>query len=443
MPLLPLLTLWLAGCTAASRAIVDATTTASANPIWKVVTMVQNMQKKVCEEGEREKELFDEFMKYCDSKGGMSEKSIADAKEVLEEDTKFLADLHQNCEAKKENWDSSRRMREKELAALADTIKILRDDDALELFKKTLLSSASLPQATVSERALAALSAAKGKHDLRVDFLALALKGKTKSLEGEIQTAVFEKLITMSDEMVELLMKEQADDEEKKMYCEANLDKSDDKKKRLEREFPDLKNALANAKESIAMLQSEIEGLEAGIKAFDKLVAEATKQREEEHATLEEDVADLLLARDILESAKDKLNKVKYRGTLAPDAPRPPSVIAMIDKHMADLDKKNTELETSEKDAQESYEDSMKLSEKKRAFDKKAITDKKGCKVLLASQEALKDERAELEIECMQELHTDCDWLLQNYDLRKQARTSEVESLSQAKDVLMGKDYKI
>merc|ERR1719198_767487 len=35
------------------------------------------------------------------------------------------------------------KLRSEELLALADTIKILNDDDALELFKKTLLGAAA------------------------------------------------------------------------------------------------------------------------------------------------------------------------------------------------------------------------------------------------------------------------------------------------------------
>merc|ERR1719454_2835533 len=38
---------------------------AGANPIRKVVTMLQSMQKKITAEGEKEKELFDKFNCYC------------------------------------------------------------------------------------------------------------------------------------------------------------------------------------------------------------------------------------------------------------------------------------------------------------------------------------------------------------------------------------------
>merc|ERR1719301_169362 len=68
---------------------------------------------------------------------------LEDTKEDLEESKKFLADLDKNCENKKKEWAEYQKMQGEELLALADTIKILNDDDALELFKKTLPGSAS------------------------------------------------------------------------------------------------------------------------------------------------------------------------------------------------------------------------------------------------------------------------------------------------------------
>jgi len=54
-----------------------------ANPIRKVVTMLQNMQKKVEEEGEREKKLYEKFMCYCQSGGKELEKSISEAEDKV------------------------------------------------------------------------------------------------------------------------------------------------------------------------------------------------------------------------------------------------------------------------------------------------------------------------------------------------------------------------
>merc|ERR1719284_306513 len=55
------------------------------NPIRKIVTLMQNMQKEIEAEGAKEKELFDKFMCYCSSNNGELEKAVADAKAMAEE----------------------------------------------------------------------------------------------------------------------------------------------------------------------------------------------------------------------------------------------------------------------------------------------------------------------------------------------------------------------
>merc|ERR1719393_835055 len=76
---------------------------------------------------------------------------LEDTQEDLAKDQKFLADLEKNCEVKKKEWEEIKKMRKEELIAIAETIKILNDDDALELFKKTAsAASASLLQVEVS-----------------------------------------------------------------------------------------------------------------------------------------------------------------------------------------------------------------------------------------------------------------------------------------------------
>merc|ERR1719160_1760080 len=96
---------------------------------------------------------------------------LEDTQEALAEDTKFLADLAKNCELKKKEWALRQKTRAEELLALADTIKMLNDDDALELFKKTLPSAgaSSLLQidvsaAQVKATALALIQSAQHSH---------------------------------------------------------------------------------------------------------------------------------------------------------------------------------------------------------------------------------------------------------------------------------------
>merc|ERR1719174_3391818 len=76
---------------------------------------------------------------------------LDDTGKALLEDKKFLADLEKNCATKADEHAANMKLRSEELLALADTIKVLNDDDALELFKKTLPgASASLLQVQVN-----------------------------------------------------------------------------------------------------------------------------------------------------------------------------------------------------------------------------------------------------------------------------------------------------
>jgi hypothetical protein len=56
-----------------------AASTQQANPIRKVVTMLQAMEKKVTAEGEKEQELFEKFMCYCKNGDEALAKSISEA----------------------------------------------------------------------------------------------------------------------------------------------------------------------------------------------------------------------------------------------------------------------------------------------------------------------------------------------------------------------------
>jgi len=439
---------------------------------------------------------------------------LSDSQASLVEDQKFLAELDKGCSTKAAEWEERSKTRSQELVALADTIKILNDDDALELFKKTLPSaSASLLQveqgvSSVRLKALVALRLAKDAATASdrpgLELLVLALSGKARASGG------FGKVVKMIDDMVALLGREQTEDDDKKEYCALQFDNSDDKKKGLERTISGQDSSIANANEAIATLTKEIAALEAGIQALDGAVAEATVQRKDENTEYKELIASDGAAQEVLAFAKNRLNqfynpklykpppKVELSSedriyssmggevtTAAPggiagtgiavlaqvsvhtqrDAPAPPpatwgayasksgessGVIAMVDLLIKDLQKEMTEAETQEKDSQADYEQLMRDSAAKRTTDSKALTEKGSAKA--DTEAALQDHsqaRADSVGELMatekyiSSLHAECDWLLQYFDARKEARAGEVDSLKKAKAVLSGADYSL
>merc|ERR1719161_1563133 len=62
-----------------AKAELQAASKGTANPIRRVVTMLQMMVKKVEAEGLKEKELFEKFMCYCKSSKETLAKSIEEA----------------------------------------------------------------------------------------------------------------------------------------------------------------------------------------------------------------------------------------------------------------------------------------------------------------------------------------------------------------------------
>jgi len=430
------------------------------------------------------------------------ENDLEDTREDLAESKKFLADLDVNCENKKKEWAAYQKMQGEELLALADTIKVLNDDDALELFKKTLPgSSASLLQVKITAKsmaksALAALKQARTGSDPRVDFLEIALRG------GKVG---FEKIIKLIDELVATLKKEQKEDDAKKEWCEEELDKTEDTKKMLQNKVSDLETAIDDASESITNLKAEIEALDDGIRALDKEVAEATENRKEEHDDFSATYAANAAAVDLLGFAKNRLNKFynpsQYKappkrelsedeqitlnmgGTLAPTeapggiagtgiglmqngaAPPPPpeanlayktkgeesaGVITMIDTLINDVEKENQVMKLEEEDAQSDYEKFMSDAKAKRAEDSKSMSDAEGSlaetnEQMVTDKGTLGDTNNELmeTDKYLSEVHAECDWLLKYFDVRAEARTGEIDAMGKAKDVLNGADYSL
>jgi uncharacterized protein YoxC len=297
----------------------------------------------------------------------------------------------------------------------------------------------------------------------------------------------------MIDDMVALLQTEQLDDDHKKEYCETQLDLAEDKAKELQGKVEDLTSSIEEKEELIKTLTEELKELAKGVKKLDKSVSDATYQRKSEHDEYVELAASDNAAKELLNFAKNRLNKfynpklykappkqeeaLVQSGELAPalvqihqqnsgdEAPPPPpetfgayskkseetgGVVSMIDLLIRDLDKELDEAKVEEKNAQEEYEEMMNDSASKRAADTKAMSAKEAAKAeaetgKVADEESKMAEFKELTATKQYEgqLHAECDWLIQNFDLRTNMRGDEMENLKTAKGVLSGADFSL
>jgi len=276
-------------------------------------------------------------------------------------------------------------------------------------------------------------------------------------------------------------------------------------KKELEGSLKDIETAIEDAKSGVLTLKEEIDALGDGIRALDKQVEDGTEQRKEEASDYQSLMASDAAAKQLLEFAKNRLNKfynpklykappkrelsdedratLAAGGTLAPTeapggiqgtgveipalvqkadpgpAPEAPKayskkseesggIIAMIDLLIKDLDKEMTEAEFTEKDAQEDYETFMKDSAQKRAEDSKSLSDKEGTKADLQASLQENDAAKTSTVkelmateEYISTLHGDCDWLIKYFDVRQEARTNEIDAMQKAKAILSGADF--
>jgi len=440
-----------------------------------------------------------------------AKQELADTQEALADDTSYLAELKKSCAEQTKLFDIIKKTRAEELAAIGATIKILNDDDALDLFKKTLPSPSLMQESLLQVRAsthnmervralLREVSANKAvdrnaASTQVAQLMQLALAGKKVG---------FEKIIKMMDDMVVLLGKEQKDDEEQKAYCEAEFEKSEDETVDLKRKIKGTDAVIAEGEDAIAALKEDIASLTTGIADLDKAVAEATATRKKEAEEYTTTKAANSAAVQLLEVAKNQLakfyNPTTYKPppqqelteeeriyvanggvltTAAPggiagtgisfvqlkarsDVPPPPppmaveaykksdssGPVAMLDKLMNDLKLEMKEDDMEEETAQKDYEEVMAKSADKRAMMSKRIVEKEG--ELAATEERLakakktnKAQKTDLMDlgEYVASLHGECDWLLQNFDKRKEARSNEIDAIKKAKAVLSGADF--
>jgi len=396
---------------------------------------------------------------------------ISDEKKALVQDTKMLADLKEECTAKSTEWEERSKLRAQELVAIAETIKMLSSDDALELFKATLPSSSLMQMDDTSREAKShALVNIRHAQDLApnsvdLDFVALALQGKEGGME---------KVIKLIDRLIENLGSEQADDDRKQQFCVARLDSSSGKIEVLQRKMSDRTLTIQSMQEAVQDLKDGIEKLVIGIKGLIQSLKDAGEQRKKENSETTQLLLSNSQAKQLLKLAIKRLNKFYGRagqegaddaGLLQISAhvlQQPPaasygeykkkqaeggSVVLLIKTLIQELEEEDAEAKTAEETAQKEYEKLVQDSARKRSADVKSVNTKQTALANLdselnrhAEEKAADSQDYMALVKYNQALHGDCDWLVKYYSVRKEARTGEVDSLRKAKDVLAGAD---
>jgi len=161
---------------------------ALANPIRKVVTMLQSMQAKVEEEGEKELALYEKYMCYCKTAGGELSKAIADA-------GSNIGELGNKIKAAEE-----------QKVVLAEELKTAQSD-------RTAAKKAMAEATAVREKEAAAFASEKGKSDKDIAAAGKATAAIEKGMAGSfLQTDSARLLKNILLAKHELLMEDDRED---------------------------------------------------------------------------------------------------------------------------------------------------------------------------------------------------------------------------------------
>jgi len=242
--------------------------------------------------------------------------------EMVAADQEMLKNLNAECTAKPGEVEERTKMRNDEVAAIHDTVKLLSNDDALDVFKATLPSAAGaflqvasgsmktiqkrLNDAHLAADILKKDSTTKSRPELH--FLELALMGKKVD---------FGKVTKLIDDMIALTNKENVDDIAKKKYCKAELHKTEVKGQEIGRNIKEQTANQDDRTEKLTALVEEIKNIQSEIVALDQLTKDAEKERKSQNAEYTETMSGKTAAKEILNFAKQRLNKFYNPGSHA------------------------------------------------------------------------------------------------------------------------------
>merc|ERR1719161_1515131 len=144
---------------------------------------------------------------------------LADTREQLSADNEFLSNLNLKCDSAEKDYNDRVKVRNQELAAVAETIGILNDDDAKDQFNKAgfgVFVHVASKSNKVEQAAQMLSKAGKQLHKPALIALSMGMK-----LHG------FEEVIAKMDEMKAALKAEQAEEVKQKDYCVAEFNENE------------------------------------------------------------------------------------------------------------------------------------------------------------------------------------------------------------------------
>merc|ERR1719421_2813832 len=253
---------------------------------------------------EKEKDSMKEQHAANANAASQAKMELIKAENALKTNTDRLVDLKKSCSDKTAEYDAATKGRQIELEAIGAAIKILNDDDALDLFKKTLPSPSLVQTGAPAKEDTDPAASVWESVSSPVSFVQRAAKATAAGKKPDLAPVV--KLVA---DMHTQLGAAQEDDDKQRDFCKDSIAQTEKTKEEKTGQVNLVSQFLKELTNEQSAIADQIKKLGEEMAAIDLAMKEATIQREKEKAVFTKQTAEQNAAIAIIEKAKEVLGK--------------------------------------------------------------------------------------------------------------------------------------
>merc|ERR1719433_1886147 len=371
----------------------------------------------------------------------------------LAADIATLADLHQNCLTKAQDYEAATKSRDEELKALAEAKKAIAettsgaDSIVYGLNQVSFLQTARSQQlSTGADVARFLRDLAQNQHSTALALLASRIASAMRSSTGTGDDP-FAKVKGLIADMIAKLEADAEADATHKAYCDKELAETNVKKADKEAEIEKLSTKIDQMSARSAQLKQEVAALQKALAELAAAQAEMDKLREEENAVYVKEKADMEQGSEGVKMALKILRDYYAKDEKAHEAAEGAGegIIGLLEVIQSDFTKTLAEIISTEEMAAAAYDKQTKQNSVDKAAKQQDVKYKtKGFSDLdKAVAEASTDRSGvQTELDAVNEylasLLKQCTAVPETYAERKQRRAAEIAGLKQALSILEG-----
>jgi len=424
-----------------------------------------------------------------ESAKAQAESDKAEQENMLEGDEASLESTDQECKSKTEEWDERSKIRSAELEAMAVAKKILskvtgvRNPDTHEIPTKALLeATAHVSRDTADFTSAVSFLQVRDPRVKAVNLLREAAReAHSKSLQKlaqEISTydGPFDKIKAMIEKMIFRLMGEQKDEDEHKLWCDMETEKSTESKDDKAEKVALSTRKVAEMDATIKLLMKQIVENNEKVTSIEEYMNQETALRNENHAEILATIKDSSDAQAAISDAISVLKNFymesgmipkepfefvqtgSRRDVELPDSPAtwdssytgtadPKSgadgVLTLLDETMQKFSRQEADCKVADETDQKDYEqdmDNKKVEIDETRTDTQKKTSKKDSveEKMHGMAAVLKSTSSQLDAveQYLKDLEPACGTGDSSYEDRKKARADETDALRKAQTIL-------